>query len=103
MPLANLTIIGESDQRFGPFDEEALRRRATWRGMLELARSQDRGGAGYIDVNVGPRPPEFMAELVRKIQQVTRKPFSIDTPDPAIARAGLEAYDPARAEGRSPC
>ena len=43
-----------------------------------------------------------MADMVRKIQGVTAKPLSIDTPDPAIARAGLEAYDPARAGGRKP-
>ncbi len=53
-------------------------------------------------MNVGPRSPEFMADMVRKIQGVTAKPLSIDTPDPAIARAGLEAYDPARAGGRKP-
>ena len=43
-----------------------------------------------------------MADMVRKIQAVTAKPLSIDTPDPQIARAGLEAYDPARAGGRRP-
>ena len=46
--------------------------------------------------------------MVRKIQSVTAKPLSIDTPDPAIARAGLAAYDPAgpaagsRSSTRSP-
>ena len=55
-----------------------------------------------IDVNVGGRTPEFMADMVRKVQGVTAKPLSIDTPDPAIARAGLEAYDPRRAGGRKP-
>ena len=43
-----------------------------------------------------------MAEMVRKIQGVTAKPLSIDTPDPAIAQAGLEAYDLARAGGKKP-
>ena len=69
---------------------------------MELARFQDERGAAYIDVNVGARSPEFMADMVRKIQGVTAKPLSIDTPDPAIARAGLEAYDPARAGGQKP-
>ena len=59
-------------------------------------------GAAFIDVNVGARSPEFMADMVRKVQGVTAKPLSIDTPDPAIARAGLEAYDPQRAGGRKP-
>ncbi len=43
-----------------------------------------------------------MAGLVRKIQSVTAKPLSIDTPDPAIAEAGLDAYDPAKAGGKRP-
>jgi cobalamin-dependent methionine synthase I len=43
-----------------------------------------------------------MAEMVRKIQGVTAKPLSIDTPDPEIARAGLAAYDAGRAGGRPP-
>ena len=43
-----------------------------------------------------------MADMVRKIQGVTAKPLSIDTPDPEIARAGLAAYDPARAGGKKP-
>ena len=64
--------------------------------------AQDEAGASWLDVNIGARSPEFMADLVRKIQEVTTKPLSIDTPDPAIARAGLEAYDAARAGGRKP-
>ena len=43
-----------------------------------------------------------MADLVRKIQGVTAKPLSIDTPDAELARAGLAAYDPRRAGGRKP-
>ena len=43
-----------------------------------------------------------MADMVRQIQSVTARPLSIDTPDPVIARAGLAAYDPARAGGAKP-
>lgn len=101
MAISGLTIIGESINDSVPsthklFDANDIE------GILELARLQDQGGAGYIDVNVGARPAEFMAELVRKIQQVTRKPLSIDTPDYEIAKAGLEAYDLDRAEGKEP-
>jgi cobalamin-dependent methionine synthase I len=101
MAIPGLTIIGESINDSVPstkkfFDENDVA------GLLELARSQDEKGAAYIDVNVGLRPPEFMADLVRRIQSVTAKPLSIDTPDPAIARAGLEAYDLERAGGRRP-
>ena len=101
MAIPGLTIIGESINDSVPstkklFDENDVP------GLLELARGQDERGAAYIDVNVGARSPEFMADLVRRIQSVTAKPLSIDTPDPAIAEAGLRAYDPGRAGGRMP-
>ncbi len=101
MAIPGLTIIGESINDSVPstkklFDENDVP------GLLELARGQDERGAAWIDVNVGPRPPDFMADLVRRIQSVTGKPLSIDTPDPAIAEAGLRAYDPERAGGRRP-
>lgn len=101
MAIPGLTIIGESINDSVPstkklFDEGDLP------GLLDLARGQDERGAAWIDVNVGSRPPEFMADLVRRIQSVTARPLSIDTPDPAIAEAGLRAYDPDRAGGRLP-
>ena len=101
MPIPNLTIIGETINDSVPSTKQ-LFDAGDIGGLLELARFQDEKGAAYIDVNVGARPPEFMAEMVRKIQSVTAKPLSIDTPDPAIARAGLAAYDPAKAGGRRP-
>ncbi|UCD28795.1 MAG: dihydropteroate synthase [Planctomycetota bacterium] len=101
MAIEGLTIIGESINDSVPstkklFDENDID------GLLELTRLQDEKGAAYIDVNVGMRPAEFMADMVRRIQSVTAKPLSIDTPDPEIARAGLEAYDPGRADGKIP-
>jgi len=101
MAIPGLTIIGESVNDSVPstrklFDENDIA------GLLELARSQDEKGAAWIDVNVGSRTPEFMAGLVRRIQSVTAKPLSIDTPDPVLAEAGLRAYDPGRAGGRRP-
>jgi cobalamin-dependent methionine synthase I len=101
MALQGLTIIGESINDSVPSTKK-LFDAGDMAGLLELARSQDAGGAGYIDVNVGPRPPAFMADMVRQIQQVTAKPLSIDTPDPDLTRAGLEAYDQDRAGGRVP-
>jgi 5-methyltetrahydrofolate--homocysteine methyltransferase len=101
MPIPGLTIIGESINDSVPSTRK-LFDAGDVDGLLELARSQDASGAGYIDVNVGARPPEFMAEMVRKIQGVTAKPLSIDTPDAELARAGLAAYDPGRAGGRKP-
>src|SRR5512140_848364 len=101
MAIPGLTIIGESINDSVPstkklFDENDIP------GLLGLARSQDEKGAAWIDVNVGARPPEFMADLVRRIQSVTAKPLSIDTPDPAIAAAGLGAYDLGWTGGKRP-
>lgn len=101
MAMENLTIIGESINDSVPSTHKLFEANDIG-GLLELARFQSERGAAYIDVNVGPRSPEFMADLVGKIQGVTSKPLSIDTPDPAIARAGLEAYDPAKAGGAKP-
>lgn len=101
MAIKGLTIIGESINDSVPSTKK-LFEAGDIAGLLELARMQDEGGAAYIDVNVGPRSPEFMADLVQKIQSVTAKPLSIDTPDLAIAKAGLEAYDQVRAGGKKP-
>ncbi len=101
MSLPGLTIIGESINDSVPSTKK-LFDAGDLEGLLQLARMQDAGGAAYIDLNVGPRPPQFMADMVRKIQSVTAKPLSLDTPDLETARAGLEAYDRARAGGQSP-
>jgi 5-methyltetrahydrofolate corrinoid/iron sulfur protein methyltransferase len=99
--IQGLTIIGETINDSVPSTHKMFGE-GDINGLLELARMQDGAGAAYIDLNVGPRSPEFMADMVRKIQGVTAKPLSIDTPDVAIARAGLEAYDLDRADGRKP-
>ena len=43
-----------------------------------------------------------MADIVKKIQEHITLPLSIDTPDPEIAAAGLEAYNPERAGNKKP-
>ncbi|MBW7893818.1 MAG: dihydropteroate synthase [Opitutaceae bacterium] len=101
MPIPNLTIIGESINDSVPSTHK-LFEAGDLEGLKALAISQDTGGAGYIDVNVGPRPADFLADMVRQVQGVTAKPISIDTPDPVMAEAGLKAYDAARAGGALP-
>jgi 5-methyltetrahydrofolate--homocysteine methyltransferase len=101
MAIPNLKIIGESINDSVPstkklFDANDID------GLLALAKLQDEKGATYIDVNVGRRAPVFMAEMVKKVQAVSAKPLSIDTPDIEIAAAGLKAYDKARAGGKLP-
>ncbi len=101
MPIPKLTIIGESINDSVPSTHKFFEGNDLV-ALKELAVSQDHGGAGYIDVNVGPRPGAFLAEMVGHVQSVTTKPLSIDTPDPEMAEAGLKAYDGARAGGQIP-
>ena len=101
MSLAGLTIIAESINDSVPSTHELFEKNDI-AGIVELARSQADAGAAYIDVNVGLRSPGFMADIVKKIQEHVSLPISIDTPDPEIAAAGLEAYDPNRATNRKP-
>lgn len=95
MAIPNLTLIGESINDSVP-STHTLFEANDLAGIVALAKTQDDLGAAYIDVNVGPHPAAFMAELVRAIQGVTAKPLSIDSPDPALAEAGLIAYDSTR-------
>ncbi len=101
MPIEGLTIIGESINDSVPSTHRLFEANDI-NGILELARFQEEKGAAYIDVNIGRRAPGVMADLVRQLQEVSAKPLSIDTPDPEIAAAGLEAYDPAKAGGALP-
>ncbi len=101
MPIPNFTNIAESINDSVPSTHRFFEANDV-AGVRELAAAQDAAGAGYIDVNVGLRTPEFMAEIVRHVQCVTAKPLSIDTPDPALAEAGLRAFDRERAGGRIP-
>ena len=95
MSIPNLTLIGESINDSVP-STHALFEANDLAGITSLAKTQADLGAVYIDVNVGPRPAAFMADLVRAIQIVTDKPLSIDSPDMALAEAGLAAYDSGR-------
>jgi cobalamin-dependent methionine synthase I len=101
MAIEGLAIIGESINDSVPSTHK-LFEAGDIDGLLELASMQDERGAAYIDVNVGPRSPAFMAEMVRKVQEVTEKPLSIDTPAAELAQAGLEAYSPEKAGGGKP-
>ncbi len=101
MGIPGLTIIGESINDSVPSTHDLFQANDL-DGIVGLARFQAEKGAAYIDVNVGRRSPAFMAEVVQKIQQHVSVPLSIDTPDPEIALAGLEAYNPKLAGNRLP-
>ncbi|MCC7518280.1 MAG: dihydropteroate synthase [Verrucomicrobiae bacterium] len=101
MSIPGLKIIGESINDSVPSTHK-LYEAHDLDGIVALAKFQDEKGAHFIDVNVGRRDAAFMTDMVRRIQAVTAKPLSIDTPDPQLAEAGLKAYDPARAGGCLP-
>ncbi|MGA3246225.1 MAG: dihydropteroate synthase [Bacteroidota bacterium] len=101
MSIPGLTIIGESINDSVP-STYALFEEHNIDGIVDLAKLQAEKGAAYIDVNVGSRSPDFMVEVVKKIQERIALPLSIDTPDPAIAAAGLEAYNADRAGNQKP-
>jgi len=101
MPIPGLTIIGESINDSVPSTKKLFEANDL-NGLKELAKSQAEGGAAYIDVNVGARSGEFLADMIRQVQGVTTKPISVDTPDPAMAELGLKAYNPAQAGGALP-
>ena len=88
-----LTIIGERINDSIPSTHD-LYERGDLDGIVALARAQAEGSARYIDVNIGRRPPEFMAEVVRRVQSAVACPLSIDSPDGPTAKAGLEALAP---------
>lgn len=59
------------------------------------AKRQAAAGAHYVDVNCGTlleREPEYMAWLVDVVQEVVDVPLSIDSPNPAAVRVGLERH-----------
>lgn len=92
MSITDLRIIGESINDSVP-STHALFEANDLDGIVQVARTQAEKGATFIDVNVGLNTPGFMADTVKAIQKHISLPLSIDTPDPAIAAAGLEAYN----------
>lgn len=101
MAINSLKIIGESINDSVPSTNK-LYEANDIKGLKDLAKEQDERGASYIDVNIGRRSPLFMAEMIKEVQSVTKKPLAVDTPDYKIAEKGLSAYDLQKSEGRMP-
>jgi 5-methyltetrahydrofolate--homocysteine methyltransferase len=101
MSIDALTVIGESINDSVPSTKKLFEANDI-AGIIELANFQSGKGAGYIDVNIGLRSPDFMADMVVKIQQTIHKPLSIDSPDMEIVAAGLRAYDQQLAHNEMP-
>ncbi|MCL2745457.1 MAG: dihydropteroate synthase [Planctomycetaceae bacterium] len=84
-----IQIIGESLNDSVP-STHTLYENGDAAGIQELAKFQDEKGAAYIDVNVGGNSADFFVSTIRQVQEVVKKPLSIDTPDAALAEAGLK-------------
>ncbi len=104
MAVNGLSIIGE---RINPgfrstrqiFEDE------DFSAIQALAVRQAEAGAAYLNVNAGRRAkddPDFIAEVIRTIQQVVDVPLSFDYPDAAVQEVCLGVYDAGKAQGRKP-
>ena len=95
MSIPHLSIIGESLNDSVPTTRDLYDAR-DFDAVAEIAKSQAAGGAAYIDINVGSRGGEFLAEVIKVVQDAVPNPISIDTPDPEMAAAALKVCDAAR-------
>ncbi len=100
----NIRIIGE---RINPgfkstrslFETEDLT------GIQALALKQAEAGASWQNVNIGARAmtdPEWMATVIRSIQDVVPTPLSFDFPSKKVQEVCLASYSLTKAEGRLP-
>ncbi|MBS0443449.1 MAG: dihydropteroate synthase [Proteobacteria bacterium] len=74
-------------------------------GIQALAVKQAEAGASWLNVNIGARAltdTEWMATVIRAIQEVTTVPLSFDFPSKKVQEVCLQAYDPAKAHGALP-
>ncbi len=88
--MKNLTLIGETINYSIPRTGRLLDA-GDYDAVAEIARSQAERGADYIDVNVGPLSPDVMGEVVRAVREAVSVPVCIDSTDPDMLAAGLEA------------
>ncbi len=61
----------------------------------DMAREQEKSGATYLDINIGPASkdgPELMEWLVKTVQEVVDLPLSLDTTNAAAIDAGLAVH-----------
>ncbi|TAK49471.1 MAG: dihydropteroate synthase DHPS [Xanthobacteraceae bacterium] len=94
----DINIIGE---RINPGfkSTKALFDNSDLPGIQALAVKQAEAGATYLNVNVGARAmtdTEFMAQVIRAIQEVVTVPLSFDFPAKNVQEVCLKSYDRAR-------
>lgn len=91
-----MIIIGEKiNATLAPVKPIILERNNT--ALLEMAQSQAAAGANFLDVNVGTgvgsqaEEVEAMKWAVETIQAEVEAPLCLDSADPEVLKAGLEA------------
>jgi len=87
-----MIIIGESIHVIAKAVNEAIKAREA-KVIQDLARTQAKAGADYIDLNVGflrKDTEETMQWIVKTAQQATDLPLSLDTMNPVAMEAGLK-------------
>jgi 5-methyltetrahydrofolate--homocysteine methyltransferase len=99
-----LRIIGE---RINPGfrSSKALFEQQDITGIQALAVRQAEAGADWLNVNIGARAltdPDWMATVIRAIQQVVTVPLCFDFPSRKVQQVCLLAYDADRANGALP-
>jgi 5-methyltetrahydrofolate corrinoid/iron sulfur protein methyltransferase len=60
--------------------------------VQKMAQSEDAVDIDYLDLNIGPARKagdEFMSWVVKTVQEVTKKPLSLDSTNPLAIEAGL--------------
>lgn len=93
-----MIIIGEKINATRP-DVKAIIEHRDAAALVDLARSQARAGAAFIDVNVGIGASSQGDEIaamdwaVRLIASEMETPLSIDSSDPEVLEAGLKANE----------
>ena len=88
-----MILVGENINVMSKIIGPALRERNPG-PIQELARAEAKAGVDYLELNIGPARKagdELMAWLVNAVQEVTDKPLSLDTTNPAATEAGLRA------------
>ena len=100
----NIRIIGE---RINPGfkSTKALFDNQDIAGIQALAVRQAEAGASWLNVNIGARAltePQWMADVIRAIQEVVTVPLSFDFPSRKVQEICLQSYDAAKAGGQLP-
>ena len=89
-----MILIGESINIMSKTIGPALKERNP-QPIQELARTEDKAGMDYLDINIGPARKagdELMDWVVKVVQAVTDKPLSLDTTNPVAMEAGLKVH-----------